>query len=202
MNTRITPEEAAELANIPVTSFRQRMTRLNDTPNDLRAPKKPGERARSYDAKKVTQWIADGMPTKTGPKNAPRPTAKNATTYTATATRSGHQISAHFAEIDLTVSARTATELEALAQQKIAERFKTTPAKVQINLKFELPTKAHEHLDQLTEAKEQFKEIHAKITQLQHDTAAALLAAGWSHAAIAEVLDVSSSRVYQILNTK
>lgn len=200
MNSRLTAEEAAALAEIPLPSFRQRMSRLNDTEHDLRTTRHPGERARSYDAKKVAEWIADGMPAPKRPKNSPRPTAKDATEYTGKVSRKGRQLSAWFADLDLTVSARNATELEALAQQEISERFKISPALVRVVLRFDLPPKSQERLDQLTEAREQAKELQERITRLQQETAAELWAEDWSHTAIAEVLGVSGSRVYQILN--
>lgn len=202
MSTPLTAEEAANLANLPLRSFRQRMSRLNDTPDDLRAPRQPGERARRYDAKKIARWIESGLTTTSRPKNLAKPPAKNATTYTGTATRHSRQISAHFKELDLTVTARNTAELEELAQLEIAERFKTPLAQVRVILEFDLPEKTKGDLAQLTEAKQQVKELQQKITDLQKSTAADLLALGWKTSEIAEVLGVTSSRVYQILNNE
>lgn len=202
MSTPLTAEEAANLANLPLRSFRQRMSRLNDTPDDLRAPRQPGERARRYDAKKIAQWIESGLTTTSRPKNLAKPPAKNATTYTGTATRHSRQISAHFKELDLTVTARNTAELEELAQLEIAERFKTPLAQVRVILEFDLPEKTKGDLAQLTEAKQQVKELQQKITDLQKSTAADLMALGWKTSEIAEVLGVTGSRVYQILNNE
>lgn len=202
MSTPLTAEEAANLANLPLRSFRQRMSRLNDTPDDLRTPRQPGERARRYDAKKIARWIESGLTTTSRPKNLAKPPAKNATTYTGTATRHSRQISAHFKELDLTVTARNTAELEELAQLEIAERFKTPLAQVRVILEFDLPEKTKGDLAQLTEAKQQVKELQQKITDLQKSTAADLLALGWKTSEIAEVLGVTSSRVYQILNNE
>lgn len=202
MSTPLTAEEAANLANLPLRSFRQRMSRLNDTPDDLRAPRQPGERARRYDAKKIARWIESGLTTTSRPKNLAKPPAKNATTYTGTATRHSRQISAHFKELDLTVTARNTAELEELAQLEIAERFKTPLAQVRVILEFDLPEKTKGDLAQLTDAKQQVKELQQKITDLQKSTAADLMALGWKTSEIAEVLGVTSSRVYQILNNE
>lgn len=79
MSDALSLKEAAQLAGMPASTFRQAMTRLNGTPSDLRTPHVPGERARRYDPQRLAEWIDRGKPLpKYTPMTVPAPTVPEA----------------------------------------------------------------------------------------------------------------------------
>ncbi|WP_309081595.1 hypothetical protein [Zhihengliuella sp.] len=137
MSEALSLEDAAQLAGMHPATFRQRMTRLNGTPADLRAPHIPGERARRYDSRKLNAWIDQGKPVpKYIPMTIPAPAASDARRLKATVQqRAVDRWTAYIPELDILATGTTRTRAWAAAQRHAAIRLNVPRTQIALDSK-------------------------------------------------------------------
>lgn len=190
----LTLEDAAALAGYTVAGFRTTMSKLNKAGNDLRAPARPGERARRYDADKLKAWIQGG---KQVPDRLSSPAANpNATviraaaqhangTWTATLENGGTAVGKNLRALHDNAAALAAQALGVGADQ------------VSVQLDITPPGEVAQKWAETVEQKAKGQEMISAAIEERGRIVAALKRDNFTNDDIAAMLGISSQRVQQ-----
>ncbi|MFK0074655.1 hypothetical protein [Arthrobacter woluwensis] len=184
----LTGDEAAELAGMTKASFLTRMSQLNGTPDDLRTPKVPGRRARTYDEAKVRTWIEAGRP---APATS-RPAQPSGPRIRADATRTerGWSISGdgHTAVADTFTG----------AADQLAHALGSAPSNLEIS--FPLADEAKERWNAGREARRQAEELRARSSEMERLACEELYQLVGSQDGVGLILGITRSHVSAIMH--
>lgn len=194
----LSAEEAAEFTGYTPGTFRTLMIRLNNTPQDLRSPRQPGERgARRYDKDKLQEWINSGKPL---PDSSPRSAtpAANARQITGTAHRQNGKWLATMPEINQGTQADNLRNLRRNAQALAADTLGTPRDQVAVSLDVKIPDDTAAQWAQVREQEDRARAMIAEAAQKRRNIIAGLRAQGCINDDIADMLGISTQRVQQL----
>jgi hypothetical protein len=194
-DSALTLEEAAKKAGQTVNGFRTTMSRLNKAGHDLRAPARPGERARRYDPDKLADWIAGG---KAVPARITTPApSEGGHIIQATATHA-NGIWAAAMETGGTAVAKTLHSLQANAAALAAQELNVPAEKVGVQLNIMPPADFGERWAETVREKQRGQEIISAAVEARHGIVADLKAGKFTNDDIAAMLGISVQRVQQL----
>lgn len=190
----LTLEDAAKKAGQTVNGFRTTMSRLNKAGHDLRAPARPGERARRYDADKLAAWIAGG---KIVPARVQTPTpSEGGRIITATATHSNGTWTATL-DTGNTAIAKNLHTLQTNAAALAAQELNVPTDQVSVHLDITPPGDIGDRWAKTVEEKKRGQEIISAAVEARHGIVADLKADQFTNEDIAAMLGISVQRVQQ-----
>lgn len=187
-------ETAAAIAGYSLRGFRTAMSRLNNTPHDLRAPKRVGERGRRYDADRLRAWLGSG---KAFPDAAGAGSEASHTIH-AVAEFSDGQWVADVPGAGIAVG----TSLRALSRNaRVAggKALGVDPDDVDVRLEAKVPDDATGLLRSSKDKESRAKALQEQARRDQQRAVALLLGRGWSQADVAHAFGISFQRVQQIV---
>jgi hypothetical protein len=194
IDAALTLEDAAKLAGYSPNGFRTIMSRLNKAGHDLRAPARPGERARRYDADKLAAWIEGGkiIPARV---TTPAPT-EGGRIIQATATHSKETWTATL-DTGGTVVAKNLHTLQVNAAALAAQKLDVPADQVSVQLNITPPADIGERWAETVKEKQRGQEIISAAVEARHGIVADLKAANFTNDDIAAMLGISPQRVQQ-----
>lgn len=196
IDATLTAEEAATKAGYTVGWFRTAMSKLNKAGNDLRAPARPGERARRYDVDKLNAWIEGGkiIPDGKGGDDADAAHTIQGTAKHTNGTWTGTLESGE------NVTGKTLRALQANAAALAAQGLDVPANQVRVQLDIETPGEAGERWAEAARKNEEGQRLIAQATEERHAVIAELRATGgFTQEDIATMLGISQQRVTQYL---
>jgi hypothetical protein len=195
IDATLTAEEAAKKAGYTVGWFRTAMSKLNKAGNDLRAPARPGERARRYDVDKLNAWIEGGKIIPDGKGND----GDDARTVQGTAKHVNGAWSATL-ETGETATGKTLRALQGNASALAAQGLGLPANQVRVQLDVETPGDAGARWASAAQKNEQGLQLISQATEERHAVIAELRATGgFTQEDIASMLGISQQRVTQYL---
>lgn len=195
IDTALTAEEGAKLAGLSVGGFKNAMSKLNKAGHDLRAPARPGERARRYDVDKLTAWINGGkpIPDPAGPAN------ENARTVQATAQHVNGIWSATL-ETGETAAGKTVRALQSNAAALAAQVLGLPVNQVRVQLEVQTPGNAGSRWAEAARKNDEGQKLLSQAAEERHAVIAELrTSGGFTQEDIAAMLGISQQRVTQYL---
>lgn len=195
IDAALTAEEGAKLAGLSVGGFKNAMSKLNRAGHDLRAPARPGERARRYDVDKLNAWIASG---KTIP-DAAGPADENAHTVQATAQHVNGTWTATL-ETGETATGKTIRALQSNAAALAAQAAGLPANQVRVQLDVKTPGNAGDRWADAAKKNDEGQKLLSQAAEERQAVIAELRATGgFTQEDIASMLGISQQRVTQYL---
>lgn len=194
VDAALTLEEAARFVGYTPNGFRSAMSRLNRSGKDLRAPARPGERARRYDPDKLRSWVNNGKPI---PDVTPAP-KPGANTITGIAVHAGGIWTATLPKIGATAVGRNLRALHQNASAAAAQALGTTADGINIKLEIIPPGDAGQRWTSTVEKKKKGQEMIAAAIEERQGIVADLKKANFTYEDIGMMLGISAPRARQL----
>ena len=201
----LTPEQAAEKAGMPLSYFRNTMSRLNKTERDLRLPVESGERFRRYSPQKLAAWIKDGKPvpeTKLG--NSIESPLADAQHLKAVAQRSEDGTSWIMTIEKPSILAESSNYSRALTmvRKRAAALLGSDVESVAIDVELAMPMEVKELYQRRSELQKLIKDAQRELQDVQHELVPALDSLGWTVMDIGIAVGYSRVWVEEILKAE